>query len=184
MPDSRHGPIYLPDLVKAARVARDSSAGLSTFLGDRDTEGVHHWPDDVCRQWLYDHADHNAFLDDYGLIDLTTIAWRVETVPLEALITMPTGSSESDLIEYYAKEPEHWVNVRNQGGHIGVREMWEVHGTWKRWPILIDQALVNAQLEGLQVVEGRTRIGVLRGRTRLGLHVARNHLAWVGRARF
>lgn len=184
MPEKRPRPIYLPDLVEAARAARDSPAGLSAFRGNRDTEGLRHWPEDVAKQWLYDHADHHEFLNDYGHIDLTTIAWRLEIVPLETLITMPTGASESDLIEYFAEDPEHWVKVRNQGCHVGVREMWDLHGTWKSWPILIAQALVNPKLEGLQVVEGRTRVGVLRGRTRLGLNVAPNHLAWVGRPQF
>lgn len=174
MPEKKSRPIHLPDLVEAARAARDSPAGLSTFLGDRDTEGLRHWPDDVVGQWLYDHAGHQAFHDDYGHLDLTTVAWSVEVVPLEVLTTMPTGASESDLIEYYAEDPEHWVKVRSQGCHVGVREMWDTHGTWKSWPILIDQALVKPKFEGLQVVEGRTR---------LGLNVAPNHLTWVGRAR-
>lgn len=183
MPEKKSRPIHLPDLIEAARGARESLAGLSAFLGDPATEGLRHWPDDVLEQWLYDHADHKAFLEDYGHVDLTTIAWSLEVVPLEVLITMPTGASESDLIGYYAEDPEHWVKVRSQGCHVGVREMWDLHGTWKSWPILIDQALVNSKFEGLQVVEGRTRVGVLRGRTRRGLNIAPNHLTWVGRAR-
>ena len=39
-----------------------------------------------------------------------------------------------------------------------------------------------AQPDG-QLVEGRTRVGVLRGRHADGLHVADTHLAWVGRRR-
>jgi hypothetical protein len=35
---------------------------------------------------------------------------------------------------------------------------------------------------GLQVVEGRTRVGVLKGRHRKAYRVAALHLAWVGRA--
>lgn len=61
--------------------------------------------------------------------------------------------------------------------------MWDVHGTWKRWPILIVRSLVDPDWTGLQVVEGRTRVGVLRGRSRLGLHIAERHLARVGRPR-
>ncbi|MGP5383995.1 hypothetical protein ACTXL8_17750 [Glutamicibacter arilaitensis] len=180
MSKKRPLPIYLHDIVDAARAARDSAAGLSAFRGDMHTQRLRHWPEDVVKQWLYDHADHPAFLADYGHIDLTRVAWRLESVPLEMLVTMPTGASENDLIDYFAEKPGHWVKVRSQGCHVGVREMWELHGTWKSWPVLLDQGLIDPQLEGLQVVEGRTRVGVLRGRSRRGLHVAPKHLAWVG----
>ena len=63
----------------------------------------------------------------------------------------------------------------------GVAQCWETHGTWKRWPILIDRRLLDPPESGLQVVEGRTRVGVLRGRHRQGILVAERHLAWVGR---
>lgn len=72
--------------------------------------------------------------------------------------------------------------MRNRGIHIGVAQCWETHGTWKRWPILIDRRLLDPPESGLQVVEGRTRVGVLRGRHRQGTLVAERHLAWVGRS--
>lgn len=73
---------------------------------------------------------------------------------------MPTGASENDLIEYLGKDPEPWVAVRSAGCHLGVRQMWGVGGTWKRWPILIDSSIVSPTQTGLQLVEGRTRVGV------------------------
>ena len=95
---------------------------------------------------------------------------------------MPTGASDSDAIGEFAKDPDHWVQVRNHGPHIGVAQCWETHGTWKRWPILIDRGLLDPPGGGLQVVEGRTRVGVLRGRHRQGALVSGRHLAWVGRS--
>lgn len=118
---------------------------------------------------------------DYGHIDLSALSWNVETIALSDLLLMPTGASEADLIDSFARDPEHWVSVRTTGCHQEVREMWDVHGTWKRWPILIVRSLVDPDGTGLQVVEGRTRVGVLRGRFRLGLHIAEHHVAWVGR---
>ena len=79
---------------------------------------------------------------------------------------MPTGPSDGDCMEEYADDPDHWVSVRRFGIHRGVREGWETHGTWKRWPLLIDRQLVDPGTSGLQVVEGRTRVCVLRGRQR------------------
>lgn len=184
MPDARPcRPVYLSDLGEPGRAAREDGAGLHTFLHDPAVEGLLGWPKDVVDQWPYSHAHHAAFLADYGHIDLASLTWNIEVIPLHELMTMPTGASENNLIEDFAKNPEHWVAVRNAACHIGVREMWDVHGTWKRWPILIARSVVNPDQAGLQVVEGRTRVGVLRGRARLGFHVAPRHLAWVGRAR-
>jgi hypothetical protein len=141
------------------------------------------WPDDVLEQWLYDHAGNDAFLADYAELDLSEIRWGLEIVPCQDFLVMPTGASDGDCIEEFAENPDHWIAVRNQGVHLGVKESWDVHGTWKRWPILIDRALLSHREPGLQVVEGRTRIGVLRGRHRQGAVVADRHLAWVGRSR-
>lgn len=139
------------------------------------------WPEDVVRQWLFDHPSH--FLRDYGDVDLETVAWSLEVVPTAMLVTLPTGASEEGLIEKFAADHEWHVRNRSHGGaHLGVPEMWETHGTWKTWPLLIERTLVDGG-EGLQVVEGRTRVGVLRGRHRDGLRVADAHLCWVGRRR-
>lgn len=102
---------------------------------------------------------------------------------LEDLKLLPTGASEPDSIERFARDPDHWVSVHKYGQHRGVAEMWDNHGTWKRWPVFIDRRVVDPTATGLQVIEGRTRVGVLRGRSRLGLTVAQRHLAWVGRLR-
>ncbi len=139
------------------------------------------WPDDVVEQFLYDHADNIAFLRDYGDLDLSKMRWDVEVIPLKEFIGMPTGASDGGCIEEFAANPDHWVRVRSRGIHIGVTQCWEAHGTWKRWPILIDRRLLDPPESGLQVVEGRTRVGVLRGRRRQGTLVAERHLAWVGR---
>jgi len=49
------------------------------------------WPDDVVEQFLYDHADNNAFLRDYGDPDLSKIEWDVEVISVEELIEIPMG---------------------------------------------------------------------------------------------
>lgn len=158
-------------------------ADLDDFRRSPRTTCLLDWPKDVVAQWPFEHARHGPFVRDYAHIDLAHLTWVLEVVPLKDLMTLPTGVSEACLIEDYAQDPEHWVDVRNTGPHVGVREMWEAHGTWKRWPILIDRAIVTPDQGGLQVIEGRTRMGVLRGRARRGLHVAPIHLAWVARAR-
>ncbi len=108
-------------------------------------------------------------MDDYGDVDLCAITWTLETIPAAAFPTMPTGESDAGCIESYAADPVYWVKVRppEVGRH------WEEHGTWLRPPLLIDRRLLDQADSGLQVLEGRTRVGVLRGRLREQLRVAR-----------
>lgn len=127
-----------------------------------------------------DHGDNGAFLRDYGKLDLSAVAWTVEATATQEFLAMPTGRSDGSCIDEYAADPNHWISVRQHGVHAGVSLCWATHGTWKRWPILVDRSLVDATA-GLQVVEGRTRVGILRGRHRENDRVAPQHLAWVGR---
>lgn len=183
MPDrSRADALFLASFVEDASRCRDHGGGITEFLRLEHVARLR-WPTDVVEQWLYDHADNESFLNDYGLVDLTGIIWRVEAVSLDILMELPTGPSDADAIERFANEPEHWIAVRRHGEHMGVAEMWNVHGTWKRWPLVLDRALLGPTEQGFQVVEGRTRMGVMRGRSRHGAFVAGRHLVWIGRPR-
>ncbi|MER7050279.1 hypothetical protein [Streptomyces jumonjinensis] len=145
------------------------------FRADPALESLQ-WPDDVLEQFLFDHGDNAAFVYDYGGLDLRDITWRLETIPTADFHGIPTGASDAGCIESFADNPVHWISVRPP--EIGRR--WEDHGTWLRPPILIDRRLLDPSDTGLQVVEGRTRVGVLLGRLREELYVASHHEAWVG----
>jgi hypothetical protein len=161
-------------------MARRRASGLGytfeQFRTDPAIAGLR-WPDDVLEQFLFDHGDRSEFIDDYGGIDLHGITWRLETIPAAAFHTMPTGASDAGCIESYAEDPVHWVTIRPPE----VGRYWEEHGTWLRPPLLIDRRLLASSDSGLQVLEGRTRVGVLRGRLRENLRVAPEQHAWVGR---
>lgn len=172
--------MLLSDLAPWSRRARESRFGFAEFRSYPEVAALS-WPDDVLEQWLYDHGTNGSFLDDYSGLDLRTILWDVEAVPLQAFLDMPTGPSDAGYMDEVALNPDHWIRVRDQGVHIGVSQCWNAHGTWKRWPILLDRELLIAEEHGLQLVEGRTRVGILRGRHRLGQRVAEHHLAWIGR---
>ncbi|MFB7198291.1 hypothetical protein [Streptomyces sp. NPDC056240] len=169
------GGVKLSDL--SSLMARCDDGGLSydSFRVDPALTLLQ-WPDDVLKQFLFDHGDNAAFVYGYGGIDLFEITWRLETIPAPDFKGMPTGASDAGCIESFAENPVHWVTVRP----AEVGRHWEEHGTWMRPPILIDRRLLDPSDRGLQVVEGRTRVGVLRGRIREGLHVASRHQAWVG----
>ena len=174
--------MHLSELSQSARLCRESECGLVKFMQVPEVLRLR-WPEDVVEQWLYDFADHGPFLRDYGDVDLEQLSWQVEALDVDDFMTMPTGPSEADAIEGFAKDPDHWVAQRSNGVHVGVRLAWDVHGTWKRWPIVVDREVLNPGGIGLQLIEGRTRVGVLRGRHRRGRLVAQMHLAWVGRRR-
>ncbi|MFZ4268986.1 hypothetical protein [Streptomyces arboris] len=133
------------------------------------------WPDDVVEQFLFDHGAH--FLADYSDLELCNVTWQLEPIPAGDFCTMPTGESDAGCIEHFAENPVHWVKVRPpQAGRY-----WAEHGTWLQAPLLLDRSLLDPPGSGLQVLEGRTGVGVLRGRLREQLHVAPEHQAWVGR---
>lgn len=171
---------YLRDFTDLSERCREfEGGGLPEFL-DVDQVKDLAWPDDVVEQWLYDHSGFGRFLVDYDGLDLTTIHWHDELVAAEQFLTIPTGPSEAGLIEEFAQNPGHWSEARR---HQGVPQHWEAHGTWLRRPLLIDRTLLQPPAEGLQVIEGRTRVGVLRGFLERGHKVAATHSAWVARSR-
>ncbi|MEV2257020.1 hypothetical protein AB0I94_41895 [Streptomyces sp. NPDC050147] len=156
---------------------QDGGLSFERFRADPALAGLR-WPDAVLRDFLFEHGDHGPFVDDYGHLDLSAITWTLEAIPTADFHTMPTGESEAGLIEHFAENPVYWASVKLPE----VGRYWEENGTWLRPPLLIDRRLLNPADSGLQVLEGRTRVGVLRGRHREQLHVAFEHRAWVGRS--
>jgi hypothetical protein len=173
-------PVYLHDFAHLSEQCREfDGSGLGGFLRDDRVRSLD-WPDDVAEQWLYDFAGWGRFQDDYGHLDLATITWHDELVPAEEFLTMPTGPSDGDLIDENAANAHHWSEVRR---HLGVPQHWESHGTWMRRPLLADRTFLYPGETGLQVIEGRTRVGILRGFMQRGRSVAPVHQAWVARLR-
>ncbi|WP_223884032.1 hypothetical protein [Pseudarthrobacter sp. BIM B-2242] len=138
------------------------------------------WPAEVLRQWLWEFGDRDELRDDYGSVSLDRVTWDLEDVLCPDFDTMPTGASEAGLIDEFAGQHRHWLAAKSRY-KPAVAADWETRGTWSVPPVLIHRSLLDPPGEGLQVVEGRTRVGILRGRRRDGLTTAETHLAWVGR---
>jgi hypothetical protein len=165
-------PLYLEDLPVANR-----DSGFQVFHESLRVASLG-WPEEVVRQWLYDHGDHTWFLEDYGTLDLSRIRWDLEDVAIAELERIPTGPSEQDALDEYAANHQYWLSKRSEE----IRDAWETRGTWLVAPILISCKLLHPSGLGLQVIEGRTRVGILQGRRAESLNVADTHKAWVGRA--
>lgn len=99
--------------------------------------------------------------------------WHREVVSVAELDRIPTGPSEQDWLERVAAEHRDWLTRRPQD----IRDAWEELGTWRVPPILISRSLLDPPGAGLQVVEGRMRVGILQGRRAAGLHVSASHEA-------
>jgi hypothetical protein len=162
------------------RDIRDEEA-FTAFMNREDIVKLG-WPADVARQWLWDFGDREVFRADYGSIDLSQVVWTPEGVDAADFDTMPTGPRDRDCIEEYAREHAYWVEAKARY-KPEVKVAWDKQGTWLVPPVLIARSLLDPSLPGLQVVEGRTRVGILRGRRRDGLLVAPRQRAWVGRPR-
>jgi len=165
-------PVFLNDLPVADR---DRELKVFTQLQEIASLG---WPGAVVKQWLYDHGDHPEFLMDYGALDLSRIRWNLEDVAVAELEKIPTGSSEQDTLNGFAANHQYWLALRPKN----IRDAWENWGTWLVPPILVSRDLLHPLERGLQVIEGRMRVGILQGRRADGSNVADRHTAWVGRA--
>lgn len=172
--------VYLGDFEDLSERCRAfGGGGLAAFLAD-ERIGALSWPEDVVEQWLYWFAGWTSFQADYGHLDLTSIEWHDELISSEAFLTMPTGPSDGDLLEENAENVEHLMKFRE---HLGIPAYWDSHGTWKRQPLLINRGALCSAGNGLQVIEGRTRVGILRGLVQRGRPVAPEHAVWVAQTR-
>lgn len=171
--------IHLRDLKRAHNRCLSATGNPFELFLDESIISDLDWPEDVVKQMLWDHGETEHFLPDYGHLDLTQVAWRCESVSAELLQRVPTGASDRGAIEDYARFPVYWAEKRG----MDVVESWDRDGTWLVPPLLISRDLLKSGAEGWQLIEGRTRVGVLRGRIACGLPVATHHDTWVGRPR-
>lgn len=67
-------PFLLGDLaLDPERNIRDD-AQFQAFRNRPEIEALG-WPESPLRQWLWDFGDRDAFVDDYGAIDLSHVVW-------------------------------------------------------------------------------------------------------------
>ena len=145
----------LADFSDLAQQCREDGYGFAEFQR-HDLVVNLRWPADVLEQWVTISAGNGAFQRDYEQVDLTLVWWQVEALPVDDFMVMPTGPSDLGGIEYFAADPEHSVGVRDQGQHLGMELAWETHGTWKRWPIVLDRRLLTRPRRASSSSRGET----------------------------
>lgn len=162
----RHG-----DVAEARDVfAEFKRAGKVASLG---------WPDDVLEQFVFDHGRKHGFQAAYGHLDLMKLTWSTRSFTAEELVGVRHGTYFDHVVET-RRNPRHWIgNWHGSGVDLG----WDTIGTWRRLPVFIDGRCSVPPHDGLQVVEGHTRLGILQGLVHDGSLAPESvHTAWWGQA--
>lgn len=157
--------IRLADL---ERLPRPGSGGFDDhWFGFRHDPQVAQlgWPELVVEQFLFDHGNDWRFVQQYGHLDLTAIEWTLELLSARVLATV-TGSERSLVgrVEECAVAPSLYIGMRP----VTERQQWDRAGTWIKPPLVVTAALLDPPREGLHIVEGHTRLGILQRRLASG----------------
>jgi len=174
--DTSTEPVTLDALADLPRPGSPDALTLDQFLADPRVASLA-WPDQVVEQFLVDHGTDDGVYAAYGHLDLRSVTWSLERLLAHHLRHVPTDEAGQAGLDEVAEDPEHALAQRPEEE----RRHWEQHGTWLVPPVLVDRSLLVPPGEGLQIVDGRMRLGILRGRMRERRIVARRHEVWVGR---
>lgn len=139
-------------------------------------------PFDVLQQFYSDHGRKDDFQLQYGEIDLKKIAWRKQEVTGVEIITCEYYEEFGGWIDSVASRLDSWSE--KEWNCIDVRKpvvaQWKNHKTWLTLPIFINPRLIRGT-NGLHLVEGHTRLGVLKGLVKQKiLSESSTHFLWYG----
>lgn len=133
-------------------------ADFDEFLAAVRQRGVY-WPEEVVRDVLFDHGAKEHILSHYGHLDLQSLRWSIEACSAATLIS--AKSCFEEYVETVAEHPHFTIEH-----HRATRpHAWE--GTWEVPPYFMVGSLWASPHQGLHLVEGHTRVGILRGLVRL-----------------
>lgn len=170
--------VTLNDLARYPRPGEAGAVSLDEFL-ELPAVVALRWPAQVVEDFLYDHGRKDEFLDAYGGLNLAALEWAATVVLASRIASATTDPGGAEWLDQVDQEHQHFTLQRP----MEEREAWDERGTWLRAPVMIEARLLDASCGGLQLVEGRTRVGILRGRLRSENMVADRHEVWLGRAR-
>jgi hypothetical protein len=135
------------------------------------------WPDEVLRQFVFDHGRLTEFEEQYGHLDLSKLCWQLRDVFVSQLVQASThpelGGRSSDV----AKDLSYYRTLYKESGvNLPDSTAWLVP------PVFVERSLISDNDDGqLHLVEGHTRLGFLRAMSASGsVSPDGYHLAWVG----
>lgn len=142
-------------------------------------------PRDVAQQFLSDHGRKSVFQAQYASLDLGLIHWSLEEVEACLLVqaTICPGHRRwfedvgNRLENFHAKS---WACI---DARRNICQQWSVNQTWLVPPIFLQGIQPPlATSDGLHLVEGHTRVGLLAGLVQRAIVPSNSrHKVWVGR---
>lgn len=136
------------------------------------------WPDDVTYHVLVEHGHRHHIREALEHVDVKRVGWTLECLTAAELVRA-THHPQKTRVEAVAEDPQEVITQKLDGEQPF--DMWP-DDTWARPPFLIDAALLEPPSEGLYLVEGHTRLGLLTGFVERGdISEDSQHCCWVAR---
>ena len=146
---------------------------LEDFIAQVRTLGVE-WPEPPTEDILFHLATWSHIIQMYGHLDLTKLVWTLQPMIASALVAIEIpwddGRSRS---RQCARDLDYTLRAYRSSR----TDAWE--GTWAVAPYVIDGRLMNTPSEGLCLMEGHSRMGILIGSLQRG-HIDPDsvHMVW------
>ena len=145
-------------------------------------EALPNTPIEVVKQVYRDHGRNGEHQQEYGELDIGSLSWakrEFAATEIQSCFVLSRFSEWSNSVSQRLDrfEPVGWECI---DGREEVWRHWKKHRTWLIEPIFVSRDLVGEE-EGLHLVEGHTRVGVLRGLLRRSLISGSSvHGVWYG----
>lgn len=127
-------------------------------------EALPNTPIEVAKQVYRDHGRNGEHQKEYGELDIGSLSWTKKdfsAADIQSCFMLSRFSewpySVSQRLDQFEQEGWKCIDVRED-----VWRHWEKYQTWVIEPVFVRRDLVGEE-EGLHLVEGHTRVGVLRG---------------------
>jgi hypothetical protein len=152
-------------------------ANWGAFLAVCHEAGIW-WPDRVIDEFLWSHGKNERFRRQYGHVDLPALVWELQSLTARELLASSFDEDLGGRVLDVAANP-HWYLAQYRPPDA----LWG-DDTWSQPPLLMPAGFLTPPKDGLHLVEGHTRLGVMRGLVELGeLSADSTHQVYVASAR-
>lgn len=139
-------------------------------------------PNDILEYFYSHHGRKDVFQRQYADLEINKIIWKKKYLSASEIVSCDCYSMFSEWmsnvqarISSFKTKGWNCIDVRNE-----IVKHWEEFLTWELPPIFIEKEMLNKS-NGLWLVEGHTRVGVLRGLVEHSIvHNQSTHEIWLG----